>query len=91
MREPRVPDQPHRRFDADSARSVADSHERAAVRSGNHRSLQDRRAQRRAVAILKENGIEAKNLKGGIVAWIDKVDPTREVLERAPPELDLNR
>ena len=30
----------------------------------------------RAVTILKENGIEAKNLKGGILAWIDKVDPT---------------
>jgi sulfur-carrier protein adenylyltransferase/sulfurtransferase len=30
----------------------------------------------KAVAILKENGIEAKNLKGGILAWIDKVDPT---------------
>jgi adenylyltransferase/sulfurtransferase len=30
----------------------------------------------KAVAILKQNGIEAKNLKGGILAWIDKVDPT---------------
>ena len=30
----------------------------------------------RAVTLLKENGIEAKNLKGGILAWIDKVDPT---------------
>jgi adenylyltransferase/sulfurtransferase len=30
----------------------------------------------KAVTILKENGIEAKNLKGGILAWIDKVDPT---------------
>ncbi len=30
----------------------------------------------KAVALLKENGIEAKNLKGGILAWIDKVDPT---------------
>jgi adenylyltransferase/sulfurtransferase len=30
----------------------------------------------KAVAILKENGIEAKNLKGGILAWIDKVEPT---------------
>jgi adenylyltransferase/sulfurtransferase len=30
----------------------------------------------KAVAILKEHGIEAKNLKGGILAWIDKVDPT---------------
>ena len=30
----------------------------------------------RAVTILKQNGIEAKNLKGGILAWIDKVDPT---------------
>jgi adenylyltransferase/sulfurtransferase len=30
----------------------------------------------KAVALLKENGIAAKNLKGGILAWIDKVDPT---------------
>ena len=30
----------------------------------------------KAVALLKEKGIEAKNLKGGILAWIDKVDPT---------------
>ncbi len=47
----------------------------------------------KAVAILKENGIEAKNLKGGIVAWIDKVDPTlaKYAATSAPPELDLNR
>jgi adenylyltransferase/sulfurtransferase len=30
----------------------------------------------KAVGILKENGIQAKNLKGGILAWIDKIDPT---------------
>ena len=30
----------------------------------------------RAVTLLKENGIEAKNLKGGILAWIDRVDPS---------------
>ncbi len=30
----------------------------------------------KAVAMLKEKGIEAKNLKGGILAWIDKIDPT---------------
>ncbi len=30
----------------------------------------------RAVTMLKEKGIEAKNLKGGILAWIDKIDPT---------------
>ena len=30
----------------------------------------------KAVGILKEHGIEAKNLKGGILAWIDKIDPT---------------
>jgi adenylyltransferase/sulfurtransferase len=30
----------------------------------------------KAVAILKEKGIEATNLKGGILEWIDKVDPT---------------
>ena len=28
------------------------------------------------MTLLKENGIEAKNLKGGILAWIDRVDPT---------------
>ena len=28
----------------------------------------------KAVALLKEKGIEATNLKGGILAWIDKVD-----------------
>jgi sulfur-carrier protein adenylyltransferase/sulfurtransferase len=31
----------------------------------------------KAVSLLKEHGIEAKNLKGGILAWIDKVDPTQ--------------
>jgi len=31
----------------------------------------------RAVNLLKEHGIEAKNLKGGILAWIDKVDPSQ--------------
>jgi molybdopterin/thiamine biosynthesis adenylyltransferase/rhodanese-related sulfurtransferase/molybdopterin converting factor small subunit len=30
----------------------------------------------KAVALLKERGIEARNLKGGILAWIDKIDPT---------------
>jgi rhodanese-related sulfurtransferase len=30
----------------------------------------------KAVGILKEKGIAAKNLKGGILAWIDKIDPT---------------
>jgi adenylyltransferase/sulfurtransferase len=30
----------------------------------------------KAVAILKEKGIEASNLKGGILEWIEKVDPT---------------
>ena len=28
----------------------------------------------KAVALLKEKGIEATNLKGGILEWIDKVD-----------------
>jgi sulfur-carrier protein adenylyltransferase/sulfurtransferase len=31
----------------------------------------------KAVNLLKEHGIEAKNLKGGILAWIDKVDPSQ--------------
>ena len=31
----------------------------------------------KAVSLLKEHGIEAKNLKGGILAWIDKIDPTQ--------------
>ncbi len=30
----------------------------------------------KAVALLKENGIDAKNVKGGILDWIDKVDPS---------------
>jgi adenylyltransferase/sulfurtransferase len=30
----------------------------------------------KAVALLKEHGIDARNLKGGILAWIDRVDPT---------------
>jgi rhodanese-related sulfurtransferase len=30
----------------------------------------------KAVTLLKEHGIDAKNLKGGILAWIDKVDPS---------------
>jgi adenylyltransferase/sulfurtransferase len=31
----------------------------------------------KAVNLLKEHGIEAKNLKGGILAWIDKIDPSQ--------------
>jgi adenylyltransferase/sulfurtransferase len=31
----------------------------------------------RAVALLQEHGYRAKNLKGGILAWIDRVDPTQ--------------
>jgi sulfur-carrier protein adenylyltransferase/sulfurtransferase len=30
----------------------------------------------KAVTLLKEHGIDAKNLKGGILAWIDRVDPS---------------
>ena len=30
----------------------------------------------KAVALLRENGIDARNLTGGILAWIDRVDPT---------------
>jgi sulfur-carrier protein adenylyltransferase/sulfurtransferase len=30
----------------------------------------------KAVTLLRENGIEATNLKGGILAWIDRIDPT---------------
>jgi adenylyltransferase/sulfurtransferase len=30
----------------------------------------------KAVALLKEHGIDARNLKGGILAWIDRIDPT---------------
>ena len=30
----------------------------------------------RAVALLRENGIEARNVKGGIIEWIDRIDPT---------------
>jgi len=29
----------------------------------------------KAVALLREHGIEASNLTGGILAWIDKIDP----------------
>jgi MoaD family protein len=31
----------------------------------------------KAVKLLEEHGIEAKNLKGGILAWIDRIDPTQ--------------
>lgn len=31
----------------------------------------------RAVRLLRERGIAARNLKGGILAWIDRVDPTQ--------------
>jgi sulfur-carrier protein adenylyltransferase/sulfurtransferase len=31
----------------------------------------------KAVTLLKEHGIEAKNLKGGILAWIDRIDPSQ--------------
>jgi adenylyltransferase/sulfurtransferase len=30
----------------------------------------------KAVQLLKDNGIEARNVKGGILAWIDQVDPS---------------
>jgi adenylyltransferase/sulfurtransferase len=30
----------------------------------------------KAVRLLQEHGIPARNLKGGILAWIDRVDPT---------------
>jgi adenylyltransferase/sulfurtransferase len=30
----------------------------------------------KAVQLLRENGIAAKNVKGGILDWIDKVDPS---------------
>jgi adenylyltransferase/sulfurtransferase len=30
----------------------------------------------KAVRILKERGVEAKNVKGGILAWIDRIDPS---------------
>ena len=30
----------------------------------------------KAVRLLRERGIPARNLKGGILAWIDRVDPT---------------
>ena len=30
----------------------------------------------RAVKVLEDNGIPAKNLTGGILAWIDRIDPT---------------
>lgn len=31
----------------------------------------------RAVRLLEERGVAAKNLKGGIIAWIDRIDPTQ--------------
>ena len=31
----------------------------------------------KAVRLLREHGIPAKNLKGGILAWIDRIDPTQ--------------
>jgi adenylyltransferase/sulfurtransferase len=31
----------------------------------------------KAVNLLKEHGIEARNLKGGILAWIDRIDPSQ--------------
>ena len=30
----------------------------------------------KAVRLLRDKGIEAKNVKGGILDWIDKVDPS---------------
>ena len=30
----------------------------------------------KAVRQLKEQGIEARNVTGGILAWIDQVDPS---------------
>lgn len=31
----------------------------------------------KAVTFLLEQGIAAKNLKGGILAWIDRIDPSQ--------------
>jgi adenylyltransferase/sulfurtransferase len=30
----------------------------------------------KAVRLLQEHGIAAKNLRGGILAWVDRIDPT---------------
>jgi adenylyltransferase/sulfurtransferase len=30
----------------------------------------------KAVGLLQENGFRARNMKGGILAWSDKVDPS---------------
>jgi adenylyltransferase/sulfurtransferase len=30
----------------------------------------------RAVRLLRENGIDARNVKGGILEWSDRIDPT---------------
>ena len=46
----------------------------------------------KAVQLLKDNGIEAKNVKGGILAWIDQVDPSlAEVLTRRLPFHTIGR
>ena len=36
--------------------------------------MQDGRRSAKAVRLLKDHGIESKNVKGGILDWIDRVD-----------------
>ena len=76
----RVPDLPHPGLDADSARARS---ARASTRSPQaaagreilvHCKMGGRSA--KAVRLLRENGIEAENVKGGILDWIDRVDPS---------------
>ena len=78
----RVRDLPHPGLDADSARRAAEAAGRAAAgrrRAGHRRPLQDGRPQRegRRAAARAAASRACKNLKGGILAWIDQIDPTQ--------------
>ena len=78
-RAPRVSDLPDRRVDADPARRAAARLARARSRRAEivvHCKFGARSA--KAVALLQERGFtRVQNLKGGILAWIDRVDPSR--------------
>ena len=75
----RVPDQPDRRLDADSARRAAAAVSGAAdATARSSRSARWAAAAPRRMEFLKSVGFtNVKNLKGGILEWIDKVDPSQ--------------
>ena len=81
VREPHsIPDCAHPRGDAHPARPAGCPLRRVAAGVGREEVIVMCRSGARsakAVTQLKEQGIEAKNLQGGVLAWSDRIDPTQ--------------